>query len=90
MGVVRHPDTLEVKGLEQAVDLLGVGRGAEVEAPVVAAVLPEGEDEEGPVAVAAQLLVAVIGQPPEPDLDVLAGEEAVQVQFHAGKVPQPL
>ena len=50
VGVVRHPDTLEVKGLEQAVDLLGVGRGAEVEAPVVAAVLPEGEDEEGPVA----------------------------------------
>ena len=28
--------------------------------------------------------------PPEPDLDVLAGEETVQVQFHAGKVPQPL
>ena len=89
VGVVRHPDPLEVEGLEQAVDLLGVGDSAGVKAPVIGAVLPKGEEDKGPVAVAAQLLVAVQGQPPKAHLDVLTGEEAVKVQLHAGKVLQP-
>lgn len=89
MDVIRYPDPLEVEGLEQAVDLLGVGDSAGVKAPVIGAVLPKGEEDKGPVAVAAQLLVAVQGQPPKAHLDVLTGEEAVKVQLHAGKVLQP-
>ena len=88
VGVIRHPDTLKVEGLEEAVNLLHIRHGADVKAPGVAAVVIGGKEDKGTVAVAAQLLVAVQRQPAKAELNILAGEEAIEVYLQVGEMAQ--
>ena len=88
VGVIRHPDALKVEGLEEAVNLLHIRHGADVKAPGVAAVVIGGKEDKGTVAVAAQLLVAVQRQPAKAELNILAGEEAIEVYLQVGEMAQ--
>lgn len=83
-----HPHPLKVEGGEDVVDLGRVLRHAEIGAPAVVLLRVERFEDKGLPRVEGELLVAVERQPPEPPLDILAGEELVEIDVELRQVGQ--
>ena len=89
VDILRHIDPLEIEGGEDLIHLRHMDLIGEEESPLEVPVLAQRLEEEEPVVIVFELAGIVQRDAPEPDLQVLAGEDVVQADievFHVGQL----